>query len=79
MEDPQQHTHQEQEQELVGNNFSFPLLPDAELLQSLEALGARPAELSLDRPTADVMRPVYEVLVSGLTGVSRCVLCWKCR
>ena len=71
MEDPHSHHEQQHEQEVVGNNFSFPLLPDAELLQSLEALGARPAELSLDRPTADVMRPVYEVLVSGLTGVSR--------
>ena len=39
--------------------------------QVLEALGARPAELSLDSPTADALRPVYEVLVSGLTGVSR--------
>lgn len=70
MEDPQHH-HNEQEQELVANKFSFPLLPDAELLQSLEALGARPAELALDRPTADTLRPVYEVLVSVLTGVSR--------
>ena len=64
--------HEQHEQELAANNkFSFPLLSDPELLQSLEALGARPAELSLDRPTVDALRPVYEVLVAGLTGVSR--------
>ena len=67
----EQQQEQQQQQELPANKFSFPLLPDAELLQSLEALGARPAELSLDRPSADTLRPVYEVLVSGLTGVSR--------
>lgn len=65
------HHEQQQEQQELAQKFSFPLLPDAELLQSLDALGARPAELSLDRPTADALRPVYEVLVSGLTGVSR--------
>jgi hypothetical protein len=72
MEDPHHHQH-EQPDDLAtaANKFSFPLLPDAELLQSLETLGARPAELDLDRPTADSLRPVYEVLVSGLTGVSR--------
>jgi len=71
MEDPHQTDphHPEQQQELAA--FSFPLLSDDELLQSLAALGALPADLSLDRPTADSLRPVYEVLVSALTGVSR--------
>lgn len=53
------------------SKFSFPLLPDDELVQSLEALGARPPDGALDRPTPDALRPVYEVLVAGLTGVSR--------
>jgi len=72
MEDPHHHHVEpsEAENNLVSK-FSFPLLPDAELLQSLEALGARPPDDALDRPTADALRPVYEVLVSGLTGVSR--------
>ena len=65
------HHEQQQEQQETLAAFSFPLLADVELFQSLEALGARPAELSLDRPTADAMRPVYELLVSGLTDVSR--------
>ena len=59
MEDPHGHNELQEQEALGGSNFSFPLLPDAELLQALEALGARPAELSLDRPTADAMRPVY--------------------
>ena len=73
MDDHHLSEQQEQQQDLApaSNKFSFPLLPDAELLQSLEALGALPDELSLDRPTSDALRPVYEVLVSGLTGVSR--------
>lgn len=75
MEDPHHHHHHHVDAAADADNvvskFSFPLLPGAELLQSLEALGARPPDGALDRPTADALRPVYEVLVAGLTGVSR--------
>ncbi|GAX76844.1 hypothetical protein CEUSTIGMA_g4290.t1 [Chlamydomonas eustigma] len=51
--------------------FSFPLLENDELLQSLGSMELQIDTTTLSKPTYEAIRPVFEQLVIELTGVTR--------
>ena len=56
-----------------GPAFSFPLLPDADLIARLAPLGVTLTPALLDKPTPEFARAAFETLLVALAGVSRCV------
>jgi hypothetical protein len=51
--------------------FSFPLLPDADLVARLAPLGVTLTPALLDKPTPEFVRAAFETLLVALAGVSR--------
>ncbi|KAK9821512.1 hypothetical protein WJX74_005779 [Apatococcus lobatus] len=55
----------------MASSFSFPILSDAELLPCLREMEMPVAAAQLAKPSAEFVRPIYETLVTNLTGLSR--------
>jgi hypothetical protein len=54
------------------SQFSFPVLGDDELLPCLEEMDLPLGAQELAKPTYEIVRPLFESIVTGLTGVPRC-------
>jgi hypothetical protein len=52
--------------------YSFPVLMDRELLACLHELGMSATAEQLANPTFEFVQPVFENLVTALTGTTRC-------
>ncbi len=57
----------------MASSFSFPVLPDGELLPCLREMEMPVTAAQMAKPTAELVRPIYEALVTNLTGLSRSV------
>lgn len=55
----------------MAQTFSFPILTDAELLPCLRDMELPLSAAGLAKPTPELVRPVYESLVTTLVGVTR--------
>lgn len=53
------------------STYSFPLLDNSEILACLAELDIPFSEANLLKPTYEVVKPLYETLVTMLVGVSR--------
>lgn len=53
------------------SQYSFPILSDKEVAQCLNELGMNASLEQLSKPTFEFVQPIYENLVTALTGVSR--------
>ena len=53
------------------SQFSFPVLGDDELLPCLEEMDLPLGVQELAKPTYEIVRPLFESIVTGLTGVPR--------
>lgn len=51
--------------------FSFPLLPDADLCERCAPLGVSLTPALLDKPTPEFVRAAFETMLVSLAGVSR--------
>ena len=51
--------------------YSFPILTDREVAQCLNELGMSATLEQLSKPTYEFVQPIYENLVTALTGVTR--------
>lgn len=58
----------------MAQTFSFPILSDAELLPCLKDMELPLNAAGLAKPTPELVRPVYESVVTTLVGVTRCAL-----
>lgn len=55
----------------MSHSFSFPVLNDAELLPCLREMDVPISAAQLAKPTYEVIRPVFEAVVTLLMGVTR--------
>lgn len=55
----------------MAQTFSFPILSDAELLPCLKDMELPLTTAGLAKPTPELVRPVYESVVTTLVGVTR--------
>ena len=55
----------------MAQTFSFPILSDGELLPCLRDMELPLNAAGLAKPTPELVRPVYESLVTTLVGVTR--------
>ncbi len=55
------------------SQFSFPILADKEVALCLNELGMNATLEQLTKPTFEFVQPIYENLVTALTGITRCV------
>ena len=55
----------------MAQTFSFPILSDTELLPCLRDMELPLNAAGLAKPTPELVRPVYESLVTTLVGVTR--------
>ena len=56
------------------SQYSFPILSDREVAQCLNELGMSATVEQLNKPAYEFVQPIYENLVTALTGISRCAL-----
>lgn len=52
-------------------SLTFPILDDKELLPCLREMDISLTGAQLAKPTFEAVKPVYEILVTTLTGVTR--------
>ena len=55
--------------------YSFPILENDELLPCLEEMEMPLTAAQLAKPTYEIVRPLFESVLTNLTGITRCVLC----
>lgn len=53
------------------SQYSFPILTEKEVVQCLVELGMNASLEQLTKPTPEFIHPIYENLVTSLTGISR--------
>ena len=53
------------------SHYSFPILSDREVAQCLHELGMTASVEQLAKPTYEFVQPIYETLVTALTGITR--------
>lgn len=58
----------------MSNQYSFPILSDREVAQCLHELGMMATVEQLSKPTYEFVQPIYESLVTALTGMTRYVM-----
>lgn len=55
----------------MSSTYSFPVLSDADLLPCLKEMNLPLTAAQLSKPTYEIVKPVYENIVTSLMGVSR--------
>ena len=55
----------------MSQTYSFPVLSDQELLPCLKEMDLPLSAAQLSKPTSEIVKPVYENVVSSLMGISR--------
>lgn len=55
----------------MSQTYSFPVLPDQELLPCLKEMELPLTAAQLSKPTYEIVKPVYENIVSSLMGITR--------
>ncbi len=56
------------------SGFSFPILSNQELLPCLKEMDLPLTAEQIAKPTFETLHKIYEILVTTLLGVTRCVL-----
>jgi hypothetical protein len=56
------------------SQFSFPILNDDELLPCMDEMELPLDAQQLAKPTYEIVRPLFEAILTSLTGVARQVL-----
>jgi kinetochore protein Nuf2 len=55
----------------MSQTYSFPVLSDQELLPCLKEMELPLTSAQLAKPSYEIVKPVYENVVSSLMGISR--------
>lgn len=58
----------------MSQTYSFPILSDQELLPCLKELNVQLSAVQLSKPTQEIVKPLYDSIISSLMGISRSAL-----